>query len=160
MLYPLLGFKQNAFAAGLGWHDRIQEGVPRLALWGLARALQIPVNEMAALVGVPSSDLIWSRRKEPLPWETSAQLFRIALALHRLYVVLPTRQVSAAWLKGHRKELEGLVPILLLLSQPGADAVFAVISRIVAVRAVPRSEVERGDGREEAGEDEDTLQEL
>jgi putative toxin-antitoxin system antitoxin component (TIGR02293 family) len=160
MLYPLLGFKENAFPAGLGWHDRIQEGVPRLALWGMARALQVPVTEMAALVEVPACDLIWSRRKESLTWEASAQLYRIALALHRLYAVLPTRQVSAAWLKGHRKELDGLVPIRLLLSQPGADAVFAVIARIVVVKPIPRSEEGRGAEREEAEEDEGTLQEL
>lgn len=153
MLYPLMGFRDNAFTAGLGWHDRVREGVPRLALWGMARALGVPVIEMARLVDVPEKDLIWSQRRELLSPDASAMLFRIALALHRLYTVLPTHQVAASWLKGPRKELDGLVPIRLLLSQPGADAVFAVIARIVAVKAIPRSE-DRPEREEEEVESE------
>lgn len=165
MLYPLLGFKDNAFPAGLGWHDRVQKGIPLLSVWGLARALQVPVSEMADLVGVPQSELVWSRRKELLSPDVSAQLYRIALALHRLYPVLPTRQVAAAWLKGHRKELDGLVPIRMLLTQPGADAVFAVINRIVAVKAIPRSQESQGaepddESQDEGVGDEDTLETL
>lgn len=160
MLYPLLGFKEKAFPAGLGWHDRVQEGVPRLALWGMARALRVPVAELATLVEIPESDLVWSLRRDLLPWEASAQLYRIALALHRLYVVLPTRQIAASWLKSPRKELDGLVPIRLLLSQPGADAVFSVIARIIVVKPVPRSEEGRNYERDESAEEEETVQEL
>lgn len=149
MLYPLLGFKHQAFPAGLGWHDRVQEGVPRLALWCLARALHVPVKEVAALVDVPEGDLVWSQRREPLSPEASAQLYRVALALHRLYPVLPSPHVAAAWLKNPRRELNGMVPIRLLLSQPGADLVFAAISKIVVIKAVPRSEPEPVEQEEE-----------
>lgn len=142
MLYPLLGFKHQAFPAGLGWHERVQAGVPRLALWALARALHVPVQEVASLVDFPASDLVWSRRRELLSPEASAQLYRVALALHRLYPVLPSPQVAAAWLKNPRRELNGMVPIRLLLSQPGADLVFGAIAKIVVVKAIPRSEPE------------------
>jgi len=138
MLYPLLGFKDAAFPAGIGWHDRIQLGVPRLALWGLARALQVPVAEVATLVGVPLTELVWKERKELLSRDVSAQLYRIAVALHRLYVVLPTPAVAAAWLKVPRKELDGAVPIRLLLTQPGSDTVFAVITRIASATSLPK----------------------
>jgi len=149
MLYPLLGFKERAFPAGLGWHDRIRQGVPMLSLWCLARALKVPVAEMADLVGIPAKRLVWARRKDLLPAEESAQLYRIAVALHRLYPVLPTRQVAASWLKGARKELDGLVPVRLLMTQAGADAVYAVIARIAVVKAVPRSdEPDEGEGED------------
>lgn len=158
MLYPLLGFKDDEFPAGLGWHDRVVQGVPRLALWALGRALNERVEDVAALVGVPETDLVWGKRKELLSWEVSSQLYRIALALHRLYPVLPSHDIAANWLKGNRKELDGLVPIRLLLTQPGAEAVYGVISRIAAVKAIPRSVVapdadENGEPIESSDED-------
>lgn len=155
MLYPLLGFKDAAFPAGLGWHDRIEQGVPRLALWALARAMKVPVQEMAELAGVPQNLLVWRERKELLDRDASACLYRLALALHRLFVVLPSPSVAAAWLKAPRKELGGAVPVRLLLTQPGADMVFSVIAKIQPAQRVLRSEDERTAQRDEEDAPED-----
>lgn len=139
VLYPLLGFKHDAFPAGLGWHDRVSQGVPRLALWAIARALGAPVSEFADLVDVPKRLLVWRDRRQLLSPETSVVLYRYALAMHRLLAVLPSREIAANWLKVPRKELDGSVPVRLLLTQPGADAVFAAIARIVVTPTVARN---------------------
>ena len=117
-------------------------------MWALARALSVPVEEVAHLVDFPQEFLVWKDRRTLVDTSTACTLYRIALALHQLYAVMPSRSVAASWLKSPRRELGGNVPIRLLLTQPGADAVFAAIGRIVATPSVPRNEEPEADSEE------------
>lgn len=153
MLYPLLGFKDNAFPAGMGWHDRVTQGVPRLALWAIARALGAHVTDFADLVDVPSKLLVWRERRHTLPLETSVVVYRYALAMHRLMAVLPSRDAAASWLKSPKRDLNGAIPVRLLLSQPGADIVFAAIGRIVVAPSVQRNAEQHSEESEAEAED-------
>lgn len=156
MLYQLLGFRDSEFTAGLGWHDKIREGFPQLAVWSLSRALSVPLEETAALVGLPRKGLEWAQRKQLLSPDASANLFRIAQAYHRLFALLKDKAIVSNWLRTPRRELGALTPIVMLLSQPGSELVLDAIGKIKPVKTVEMS-VERAapEKAEDAEEDEE-----
>lgn len=146
MLYQLLGYEDFEFPAGLGWHLATLKSHPKAALDRLALAYGKPVDEVMAWCGISAS------QTEPLTVAQSDRLFRLALAFHRLHTLLGCSTITRNWLVGPRKELEGAIPALLLMSQPGAEAVFAVIARIQPARRVEPS-VDSGNTETEPFED-------
>ncbi len=155
MLYELLGFKQDEFPAGLGWHDRIAEGFPESSAWALARALGVQVSDIAELLELPDVNLEWARRKTALPVQASDTLFRVAVAFHRLNSLFQDPAQCTNWLRTARKEVGGQIPVLLLTTSAGAQAVFEVIERIKPVKKVEMNATEREEPSAEHAESED-----
>lgn len=156
MLYELLGFRDAEFPAGLGWHDKIAEGFPEMAVWSLSKALRVPQDETGFLVGIPRGTLDWKNRKQKLTPGASATLHRVAIAYHRLFALFKDEEVVSNWLRTPRRELGGLVPIVMLASQPGAELVLQVIDKIKPPKPVQRSEhAEAAEGDSGDGERED-----
>lgn len=149
MLYELLGFRDSEFPAGIGWHDKIRGGFHEMSLWTLSRALSVPVAQTANLVGLAKAPE-WSQRKKLLSADTSANLFRIAQAYHRLYSLFKDRTIVSNWLRAPRRELGALTPIVMLLSQPGTELVMDAISKIKPLKTIERAP----ETREKSEEDE------
>lgn len=162
MLYELLGFKQDEFPAGVGWHDRIAEGFPESSAWALARALGVQVSDIAALLELPDVNLEWARRKSVLTVQASDTLFRVAVAFHRLNSLFQDPAQCTNWLRTARKEVGGHIPVLLLTTSAGAQAVFEVIERIKPVKKVEMNATEHDTPRPEQDpeDEEDTVSEV
>lgn len=139
MLYKILGFNDSEFPAGLGWHDKICQGFHERSIWELSRVLKVPAPETAALVRYAGPVFHWKNRKALLPPGTSETLFRIAVAFHRLSAVLKDDAIVAAWLRNPNKAVLGLLPILLLTSEPGAVLVMEAIAKIKPPKTVERN---------------------
>lgn len=139
MLYELLGFRDNEFSAGIGWHDRIAAGFPQNALWALARHLKVPSEDLAELVQFPKDALDWRNRKEPLSVDASDVLFRIAVAYHRLFALFKDAEQCTKWMRNVRKEVQNQIPVLLLTTSAGATLVYEAIDRIKPVKRVEMS---------------------
>jgi uncharacterized protein (DUF2384 family) len=154
MLFNILGFKDSEFPAGLGWHDKICQGFHERAIWALSRALRVPAPETAKLVRYVGQDFHWKNRTALLTPGTSETLFRIAVAYHRLFAVLKDEDIVVSWLRNPRQEVLGLVPVILLTSEPGVMLVMEAIAKIK-----PPKTVERSVADETPDEDEDSASE-
>lgn len=151
MLYELLGFRDNEFPAGIGWHDRIAAGFPQASLWSLARHLQVTPEDLADLVQFPKESLDWRARKSPLSVDTSDLLFRIAVAYHRLHALFKDADQCNKWMRTVRKEVQNQIPVLLLTTSAGSTLVFEAIDRIKPIKRVEMS-TENAPVQDEDGE--------
>ena len=136
MLYEILGFSEGEFPAGLGWHDKIVAGFPQASVWSVARYLGVQASDTAALVGVPHPALSWRQRSSLLSFQVSDRLFNLAKAFQRLMVPLKDAQQVQAWLRNPQPSLGNRLPVLLLMTQPGAQEVFAAIDAIKVLKGV------------------------
>lgn len=133
MLFQLLGFPDQAHSAGLAWHQQILHGFPRESLASLSAALKITQEELAVWC-----DVVHPSRKPRLSAQESASLFQVAKAYHRLLPKLKQDDKVRKWLTTPNLKLDQGIPMSLLLTQPGADAVFLAIDRIEVPTAVIR----------------------
>lgn len=108
---------------GLGWHNRIVQGLPRRSMESLAGYLGTDTEHLAELVGAKEGE-------DPLNPASSERLHRIAVSIHRLYAVLKDMDETVHWLRHSRKELQGDIPVVLLASAHGALRVFKAISQV------------------------------
>lgn len=136
MLFQILSFTEGQFPSGLGWHDKIVEGFPQSSLWSIARTLGVEASDVAGLVGYPMEQVAWRSRSEKLSVPASDKLFQIARAYQRLMVPLQDEDAVRAWLRNHQPSLDGRIPVLELMTQPGAAAVFKAIEEIKPVKTV------------------------
>lgn len=136
MLFQILSFTEGQFPSGLGWHDKIVEGFPQSSLWAIAKALEVEPTDVAGLVGYPMEQVAWRSRAEKLSTPASDKLFQIARAFQRLMVPLQDEDAVRAWLRNHQPSLDGRIPVLELMSQPGSAAVFKAIEEIKPIKTV------------------------
>jgi putative toxin-antitoxin system antitoxin component (TIGR02293 family) len=145
MLYDILGFSDNEFPAGLGWHDKIHAGFPQGSLWSLSRYLGVNVADTADLVGVPVTELSWRLRSQLVSSPVSDRLFNLAKAFQRLMVPLKEEQLVQTWLRTAQPSLGHRIPVLLLVNQPGSLEVFEAIDAIKVTKTVEMTQLEDED---------------
>ena len=116
------------------WHDRVSGGLPPAAIQSTADALGVSVADICGLLKVSPSVLRPRSAKEavePLKPYPSDYLYRIARAMTRLMLPLgKDPQACAQWLRSAQPSLKLRIPILLLSTTHGADAVFTAIARM------------------------------
>lgn len=116
------------------WHDRVSAGLPAAAIQSTADALGVSVADICGLLKVSPSVLRPRSAKdtvEPLKPYASDYLYRIARAMTRLMLPLgKDPQACAQWLRSAQPSLKLHIPILLLSTTHGADAVFTAIARL------------------------------
>ena len=108
-----------------GWHLRVADGFPDLALETLSRHTGLKPRELTTAL---QSDRLTKQR--PLSPEASSGLFRTALVWVALQDLFPGAPAKAtAWLRQPHGPLRGRVPLTLLATSLGFDYVMAAISR-------------------------------
>lgn len=116
------------------WHERVSAGLPPAAIQATAEALGVSAADVCGLLKVSPSVLKPRSAKaeaEPLEPFASDYLYRIARAMTRLMAPLSKDpQACAQWLRTAQPSLRLHIPILLLSTTHGADAVFTAISRL------------------------------
>lgn len=143
MLYELLGFRDSEFPGGMGWHAQISKGFYQKSLWALAKSLNVAPRDIAGLVGIPLETISSAPKSTRISPHSSDVLFRVAVAVHRLAVVLKSPELCATWLRTARKELQGRIPILLLTTPPGSVIVFNAISHVKPIKKTTSEELPR-----------------
>ncbi|MCC5612659.1 MbcA/ParS/Xre antitoxin family protein [Nostoc sp. CHAB 5834] len=143
MLYELLGFRDNEFPGGMGWHAQISQGFHQKSLWALTQSLNVAPRDIASLVGIPLESIGSVPKNLRISPHASDALFRVAVAVHRLEVILKNPEHCATWLRTARKELQGRIPILLLTTPPGSVIVFNAISQVKPVKKTSSIELPR-----------------
>lgn len=150
MLYTSLGFEDLEFPAGLGWSDKLNEGLSVKALNSLASFLEVTPLDLAHLIGFPPENL--KNKKNKLTAYQADYLFKIALTYNRLKPVLKDHAEVLGWMKTSRKEVRNQIPVLLLATEPGSFLVFECISNMK-----PKQE-KVSDVKEKDYEDDDDLE--
>jgi hypothetical protein len=150
MLFELLAVRTKDRIAGLAWHERTCAGFTALAAHRIARALGMPVQMLAELIGADEFDPSWGARGRALDSQASSALYRIARAYSRLHAALKSKAQCARWLHTPNKHLGGHSPLLLLLTAPGSAEVEAAVE-VVLTSARKREEAERREAREGGG---------
>lgn len=135
-LYEILNFTDGQVTPGLGWHDKIVEGFPQASLWSLSRALDVEPTDTAGLVGFPMELIAWKKRGTLMSTSVSDKLYQIARAFQRLLVPLKDEAAARTWLRSPQPTLNGRIPILLLMTQPGTAEVLSAIEAIKPIKTV------------------------
>lgn len=153
MLYTSLGYPENAFPAGIGWHIQIEQGFHQKAVWALAASLRLKAPEFAAYLGL-KEPLLLENQDEVLCPRVSDKLFRIASAYQRLFIIFKDATPCLSWLKSPRRELNGVRPLELLMTTPGSAAVFDAIEKIKPPKKNEKPEVSHAEEGDEEPDDE------
>ena len=111
--------------------DVIRAGLPASAFVGVAVALDLTVDELAAKLGVSPRTIRDQRKKlSRLSSENTEKLVRIARIQHQARKVFTTDGAVSDWLTSPAPALEGTKPIDLLDTDFGARELEAVLNGI------------------------------
>ncbi len=109
--------------------DVIRAGLPASAFVGVAVALDLTVDELAAKLGVSPRTIRDQRKKlARLSSENTEKLVRIARVQHQARKVFSTDEAVSDWLTSPAPALEGTKPIDLLDTDIGAREIEAVLN--------------------------------
>jgi putative toxin-antitoxin system antitoxin component (TIGR02293 family) len=109
----------------------IRTGLPAGAFAGVAKALSLTIDELAAKLGISPRTLRDQRKRiGRLSVENTEKLVRIARIHQLARKVFTTDQAVSQWLAATAPALDGLKPIDLLDTDTGAREVEAVLNGI------------------------------
>lgn len=109
----------------------IRAGLPARAFVGVAIALSLTVDELAAKLGVSPRTIRDQRKKlARLSSENTEKLVRIARIQHQARKIFSTDEAVSDWLMSPAPALEGAKPIDLLDTGLGAREIEAVLNGI------------------------------
>lgn len=109
----------------------IRRGFPTRSLDAVAKELGMSSPAVGALLGIPSRTL--ARRlqaKQSFTSDESQRVFRLSRVLALATSALGSLEKARRWLRSPSRVLEGEVPLQLLDTDVGADAVIEEIGRI------------------------------
>ena len=112
--------------------DIIQVGLPALALKALKKRADLTNAELAKALGVSEKTIERANQQEPKPMNPtiSDRLFRLARVLELAADVLTDEIQAVDWLRSAQFGLAGRIPLELLATDAGAEAVKEELLRI------------------------------
>jgi putative toxin-antitoxin system antitoxin component (TIGR02293 family) len=108
----------------------VRHGLPFTSLEALAAQLELPLQRLATLLGVPPRTGARRKQAQQLTPQESDRLYRIARLLAQAVEVLGSLAQARAWLKSPNRALGGEVPLDLLDTEIGARQVDEVLIRL------------------------------
>lgn len=114
----------------LQWIAVIRRGIPSAASESLAKRLRMTQSEIAASLGIPERTLARRKKEGMFNSEESAKLVRLARVVERAGEVFEDLGAALDWLKSPNAALSGVVPLSLLDTDIGAEAVLDTLGRI------------------------------
>jgi len=121
---------KNPPAGGLGWHERIEAGLPAASLYTVAKAIRVTDKYLANFLGV---DLDALQNDGALGRIESDLLFAVARAYTRAATRLGAMP-AGLWLVTEQKALGGRAPIDALRTRMGTEYVSGLINQMGKVR--------------------------
>lgn len=113
-------------------HAQVQRGVPLADVRRFGGGLGLTQDEFARLLGIPTRTYQrWlgqaGRRLSPA---ASGRYYRIARIVRRAVAVLGSEKTALGWLREEQRALGQRVPLDLMATEPGAEAVEDLLGRI------------------------------
>jgi putative toxin-antitoxin system antitoxin component (TIGR02293 family) len=113
------------------FHSIISKGIPYANIRFVKAALNVTDNEIADYLGISVKTLhrkLDSQEKLSIP--EGDRLFRIARIFALAVSMLGSEEMARKWLHRAQRGLEGWVPLQLIQTYPGAQAVSNLLSKI------------------------------
>ena len=126
----LLGLRAGS-ASPIQMVPALRKGFPTRSLDAVAKELGMPSAAVGALLGIPSRTLA-RRMQEKATFTTdeSQRVFRLSRVLSLATSALGSLEKARRWLKSPSRVLGGEIPVQLLDTDVGAEAVIEEIGRI------------------------------
>lgn len=128
----ILGLKTR-LKTSLDFLPLIRRGLPSKALESVAKRMNLSAPVTIRSLGLAERTI--ARRvqeRQPLTPEESERVIRLARALAQVTAVLGEQEKARRWLQKPNRALGGNVPLTMLDTDIGANAVFEEIGRIDA----------------------------
>lgn len=110
---------------------RLQDGLGFDSVLELQRWLEVPIKELAEIVGIPERTLLLRKRQRRLTVDESHRLYRVVrIVFLTLKLFEGDAHVMRRWLKEPCLAFWNRIPVKLLNSEVGARAVENVIGRL------------------------------
>jgi putative toxin-antitoxin system antitoxin component (TIGR02293 family) len=113
-------------------HARVQKGIPLSEVIRVAKALELTQEEVATILGLHLRTyqrwLIDSSKK--LDSLTGGRYYRTLKVVQHAIVLLGSLDAALEWLRSSQRALGQRIPIDLLATDPGAEAVEDLLGRI------------------------------
>lgn len=120
--------KKNPNASDL--RSAVLEGFPFSAFEAVQKEIDLPQNQLSALIGIPSRTIARRKEDKQLTPVESDRLYRLARIVAYGHVVLGDMEKVRTWLKTSNRGLGGEIPLSLLATDIGARQVEEVLQRI------------------------------
>jgi uncharacterized protein (DUF2384 family) len=121
---------KNPPAGGLGWHERIEAGLPAASLYTVAKAIRVTDKYLANFLGV---DLDALQNDGALGRIESDLLFAVARAYTRAATKMGVVR-AGVWLATEQEALGGRAPIDALRTRIGTEYVSGLINQLGVAR--------------------------
>ena len=121
---------QSTVKTPADWIKLVRRGLPAAAIDAIARAVQLTQAELSQALAIPERTLIRRKKEGMLNTDESAKLLRVARITYRAFTVFEDHTAALDWLKSPNRALGGAIPLSLLDTDLGADAVLDTIGRI------------------------------
>lgn len=110
--------------------EAVRHGLPFASLEALAVQLELPLQRLATLLGVPPRTGARRKQAQQLTPQESDRLYRIARLLAQAVEVLGSLEQARIWFKSPNRALGGELPLDLLDTEIGARQVDEVLIRL------------------------------
>jgi putative toxin-antitoxin system antitoxin component (TIGR02293 family) len=124
------GFMTKEPVSGLDFLTASVKGIPKLSVENIARIMNIPMKDMAALLNLSYKTLARKRKTDVLNNVVSSLSIEIANTLAKGLSVFEDADTLNRWLHKENKALNGQKPFDLLNTPTGINLVNQILGRI------------------------------